>query len=34
MPREIITRRQKDLSRLLREKSKIHKDKLRASKRK
>jgi len=30
MPKEKITRRQKDISRLLREKKQIHKDKLKA----
>jgi len=34
MPRERITARQKDISRLLREKRQIYKDKLKASKRK
>ena len=32
MPREIITRRQKDISRLLRERKNIYKDKTRALK--
>jgi len=31
MPRERITRRQKDLSRLLRERKKLHSDKLKLS---
>jgi hypothetical protein len=34
MPRERITRRQKDISRLLRERRQIHRDKLKAFKQK
>jgi len=34
MPRERITRRQKDISRLLRERKQIYKDSLKASKKK
>jgi len=34
MPREIITRRQKNISRLLRERKQIHQDKLKTLKKK